>query len=320
MHASDKAIIIPVASGKGGVGKSIFSASLAISLANRGEDTVAVDLDLGGSNLHTYLGMPNNNPGVGDFLKQRLRNLQELIVPTGLKNLRFLPGDGKTPFMANIPTAQRFQLLDELQKIRARYVIVDLGAGTSVNTMNFFGLANNGIIVTTLDTPALMNALVFLRNFMFANILSLTRENQTIKRQLLDTYRQSANRENLSAEAVFDFIASHDEPLALRIKNRCRQFTPRFIYNMGDQPEEIRIAERIGATLQKTLSMQAIPLGLIYYDDAVRRAVRKNEVFLPAHPASRYAKCLAGIVSRLTQTSQASTNMETLLAEAKKNI
>ena len=45
-----------VASGKGGVGKSVLSASLAIGLSQTGPRAVAVDLDQGGANLHTLLG------------------------------------------------------------------------------------------------------------------------------------------------------------------------------------------------------------------------------------------------------------------------
>ncbi|MBQ5646286.1 MAG: P-loop NTPase, partial [Treponema sp.] len=44
--------IIPVASGKGGVGKSLLSANLAIALGQAGKKVVLVDLDLGASNLH----------------------------------------------------------------------------------------------------------------------------------------------------------------------------------------------------------------------------------------------------------------------------
>ena len=299
MKSKTSPVIIPIASGKGGVGKSVFAASLAIALANRGEETVAVDLDLGGSNLHSYLGLPNTNPGVGDYLKRKLDRLNDLIVPTPVANLRFLPGDGKTPFMANISAKQRFLLLDELRQIPARYVVIDLGAGSSVNTMNFFGLSNNGIIVTTLDTPAMMNALVFLRNFMFANIISLARENLEIRRKLLDAYRRPANRENLTVEAVLAEIAQVDGALARRVGKRCSYFQPRLVFNMGDRPEDLAVADRMVATMKKTLSMASSTLGLILYDDTVRRAARKAEAFLPANPDSVYARCLADIVGRL---------------------
>ncbi|HIJ80051.1 MAG: P-loop NTPase [Desulfobulbaceae bacterium] len=320
MALTQKPTIIPVASGKGGVGKSVFAASLAIALARQGQATIALDLDLGGSNLHTYLGLPNTNPGIGDFLKRRLNNFQQLIVPTTIPNLQFLPGDGKTPFMANIPTKQRYLLLDEIMALPARYVIVDLGAGTSINTMNFFGLANNGIMVTTLDTPAMMNALVFLRNFMFANIVSQTKENPAIQKMVLDIYRHPTDRQNLTAQMVYDKIREQQPTLARTIETRCNRFKPRFVFNMGDHPDELKVAGRIEATIRKSLSLNAETLGFIYFDDAVRKAVRKNEIFLPNNPTSSYARCLQNIVSRLTAPSGTSpAPINSLIAEARRS-
>ena len=45
--------IIGVGGGKGGIGKSLLSASLGIDLARRGYRVVLLDADLGGANLHT---------------------------------------------------------------------------------------------------------------------------------------------------------------------------------------------------------------------------------------------------------------------------
>ena len=64
-------VIIPIAGGKGGVGKSLLTANLAIALSRMGRRTIAVDLDLGGANLHHFLGVANKYPGIGDFLVAR---------------------------------------------------------------------------------------------------------------------------------------------------------------------------------------------------------------------------------------------------------
>ena len=159
--------IIPIAGGKGGVGKSLFVANLGISLAEMGQQAVAVDLDLGSSNLHTYLGLPNINPGIGDFLKVKKVSLNDYLMETGVDNFSFLPGDGKSPFMANIPYAQKLRLIREVKKIDARYILVDLGAGSTFNTLDFFGMANSGIIISTFEYSAIMNVLMFLKNFIF---------------------------------------------------------------------------------------------------------------------------------------------------------
>jgi len=79
--------IIPIASGKGGVGKSFVAANLAIALAEQGKKVVVADLDFGASNLHTCLGLNNINPGIGDFLRARTAKLQDLLVTTDVQNL-----------------------------------------------------------------------------------------------------------------------------------------------------------------------------------------------------------------------------------------
>ena len=60
--------IIPIASGKGGVGKSLLSANLAISLGKAGKKVLLVDLDLGASNLHLVIGQQAPKKGIGTFL------------------------------------------------------------------------------------------------------------------------------------------------------------------------------------------------------------------------------------------------------------
>ena len=54
---STKNKILPIAGGKGGTGKSFLVANLSIALAAQGFKVVVIDLDLGGSNLHSYRGL-----------------------------------------------------------------------------------------------------------------------------------------------------------------------------------------------------------------------------------------------------------------------
>ena len=60
--------IIPVASGKGGVGKSLVAANLAIALGKAGKKVIIADLDLGASNLHLVLGQQAPKAGLGTYL------------------------------------------------------------------------------------------------------------------------------------------------------------------------------------------------------------------------------------------------------------
>ena len=112
--------IIPVAGGMGGVGKWFVAANLGTALAKRRHSTILVDLDLGNSNLHILLGIENRHPGVCEFLQKATdQPLANLVVPTGVPNLRFLPGDGRMPFVANITHSQKKTLPRALGELPA---------------------------------------------------------------------------------------------------------------------------------------------------------------------------------------------------------
>lgn len=293
--------VIPIASGKGGVGKSLLAANLAITLAKQGHPTVAVDMDLGGSNLHTYLGIPNKYAGIGDYLKGRKKNLDKLILQTDIPNLKFLPGDGKTPFMANIPSKQRFVLLEKLLTIPTKYLIIDLGAGSTLNTMNFFGMTHKGIMVTTFETPAIMNCMMFLRNFTLANITSLVRGQKKIHDMLVTTFRNPQESGGLRVDPILKMVGEVDKDLAEKIRKKCSLYRPRIIFNMGDHPNELNILGKIDNTLRKNLDMEAEYFGFIFYDEVVRKSVRKNKTIIPNHPESLYAKCTESIAKRIVK-------------------
>lgn len=291
--------VIPIASGKGGVGKSLLAANLAITLAKQGHPTVAVDMDLGGSNLHTYLGIPNKYAGIGDYLKGKKTNLDKLIFQTDIPNLKFLPGDGKTPFMANIPSKQRFILLEKLLSIPTKYLIIDLGAGSTLNTMNFFGMTHKGVMVTTFETPAIMNFMMFLRNFTLANITSLVRQRKKIHDMLVETFRNPRESGGLRVDPILKKVGEIDKGLADTIRKKCKLYRPRIIFNMGDHPNELNILDKIDTTLRKNLDMEAEYFGFIFYDEVVRKSVRKNQTIIPNHPESLYAKCTGSIAKRI---------------------
>jgi len=94
--------IIAVASGKGGVGKSLVSANLAIALTRMKKQVILADLDLGGSNLHLVLGEHVGTRGLGTFLNNSQIGLNQILYPTSWKGLSFIPGEAELPGAANV--------------------------------------------------------------------------------------------------------------------------------------------------------------------------------------------------------------------------
>ena len=296
-----KTTIIPIASGKGGVGKSFLTANLSAGIAELGYSTVVVDLDLGGSNLYTYLGIPNKHPGIGDYLKGKKLKFNDLLVSTGISNLKYIPGDGRTPFMANISYAQRMTLLRKIKQLPARYVLLDLGSGSTFNTLNFFGIAHKGIIVTTSEVPSIMNFLAFLRNFMFYIILNAASHNKEVLKMLITAFRQPIKSEPLTVKSLLNKISDVDSNLAIKAHDLCRNYRPRIIINMGDSADELKILRRIDDILKTRLSIEADYFGFIYYDDVVRRSVQNRETLFAHYPQCIASKSIKHVARRITK-------------------
>ena len=79
--------IIPIASGKGGVGKSLLSANLGIALGKAGKKVVLVDLDLGASNLHLVIG--SHSPKAGIIFPKNRKSAEQVKwnIPNSKNNI-----------------------------------------------------------------------------------------------------------------------------------------------------------------------------------------------------------------------------------------
>jgi len=80
--------VVSVGGGKGGVGKSVVAANLAVAMAQRGARVVLVDADLGAANQHTLFGIARPGPGVEAFLDGSLAELAQAEVESGVPGLR----------------------------------------------------------------------------------------------------------------------------------------------------------------------------------------------------------------------------------------
>lgn len=296
-----KTTIIPVASGKGGVGKTFLTANLAIALAEMGHSTIAIDMDLGGSNLSSFLGLPNRFPGTGDFLKARTAELEELLVPTSTPNLTFIPGEGRTPFLANIPYAQKVRLISRIKTLTADYILLDLGAGTAFNTLDFFRIAPYGLIITTPEYPAVMNMLAFIKNFFLRTIVRSFVKNQPVLDLLRSTFKQPMTTQQLTLEVLQSKISAIDSKAGEVLASLCKNYRPRVIFNMGEEPDEMKIAGQINKSLKKILSLEVDYFGFIFNDPTVRLSVKKQTSFLPDNRKSIAALSIVRIVERIVK-------------------
>jgi flagellar biosynthesis protein FlhG len=154
--------LIAVAGGKGGVGKSMIAANLALALGRLGHRATLVDADLGAPNLHTMLGVVNPEVCLADFLDNRVESLDALKVRVIVPTLTLIPGTSR-PGVANLAKADKARLLHAIACIDADCVVIDVGAGASYNVVDFVAAADHKLFVLTPQLPSLHNAYALLK-------------------------------------------------------------------------------------------------------------------------------------------------------------
>jgi flagellar biosynthesis protein FlhG len=270
-HARCK--ILPVASGKGGVGKSVLVANLGISLASFGQRTVLIDLDLGGSNLHTYLGMKNRHKGIGNFISDKEVTFTDVKIRTPYPNLEFVPGDVLVPGTANMTHGQKRSVIRNIEKLDADYVLLDLGSGSHFNTLDFFLMSNSGLLVSTPQAPAILNAYGFLKNAVFRLLQQTFSSHKGISRFLSDIVKEQQPNSTPSISKILDGVRKISKREVKRGEEAIASLKPSIVVSMADRPEDMEIVQSLRTLIEQNLSVNPICLGFLYYDYIVREAV-----------------------------------------------
>jgi flagellar biosynthesis protein FlhG len=292
--------IIPVGGGKGGVGKSFLAANIAIALAQSGARVIAIDLDLGNSNLHDFLGLPNDKPGLGEYLTSGAHGpLHPLLVETAIPTLKFIPGDGRMPFMANITYHQKRRVIAEIPKLDARYVLLDLSAGTSFNTLDLCLLADSALMVTTPARASIMSVLVFIKNLLLRAINRSIGRDPELLDLLKQAYVQPVDAPLVTVQQLISELDRRDRKAALELRELCRRIRPRLLFNICDEPADLDVIPSIDRTLDEILDLECEHFGCLFFDPAIHKAAKHAWPFLISCPDSASAEAIRRIASRI---------------------
>ncbi len=294
--------IIPIASGKGGVGKSLVAANLAVALAQSGKRVVLADLDLGGSNLHLILGLRAVPVGIGTFFNSPHMDFSQLIIDTDVENLRFIPGDNEIPGMANMKPAHKKILVQNLLSLsETDFLILDLGAGTSANTLDFFLLSSHGILVATPTLTSTLNAYFFLKNAIFRVLENSFTKGSWARRQLDKLVASGTGAQKLYVTRFLEEVKNKD-PESWEIYHQATEnFQPRFLMNMLEDPKDVAKAAKVRRSCREYLGVDLEHLGVIYRDDLQDIALASRLPILLYKPQSVLSQAIYRVADKITQ-------------------
>jgi len=289
-----------VGGGKGGVGKSFLCANIAIELAAMGSKVIAIDLDLGGANLHTCLGQKIPENTLSDYFSRKVLDIKDIITTTDCENLSLISGAQDELGIANLKSSNKNSFLSDLKNLDADYIIFDLGAGTSLNTLDFFISADVGILATLPEPTSIENTYRFLKSCFFRKIQH-SENFYRISHLLKRVSQGKITSLTISPVEMLEEIKKIDIHLYNEFKLELDKINYYLVMNQVRSLSEENLGYSIEKICKKYFGFSVNYLGQISYDPAVWQSIRVKKSLLQRYPNSNSANELKELVAKLYQ-------------------
>jgi flagellar biosynthesis protein FlhG len=266
---------------------------------------VLVDLDLGGSNLHTCLGIKNKHAGIGSLVWKREKALSDLLVETGYDRLWLVPGDGLLPGTANIEWFAKKRILKELQSLPADFVILDLGAGSSYNVVDFFLASSEGLVIVRPEITSVLNAYALLKTVAF-RLLSRSFSDKSPGRAAVNEF--AAVKNEGAGISFLDFArelaARYPEEGGAALE-KLSSLRPAAIMNMGRESGDAELGYRLRDISAKNLGIAVEFSGYLLDDPGVPASVASRRPLLDLDPSAPFSRGLSAVAARIAAQNPA---------------
>lgn len=214
--------IIGIASGKGGVGKTTISANIAVTLAERGNNVMLFDADLGLANAQLALGC--KAPFNFSHVLAGEKSLKEIIVE-GPKGVKLVPGASGIQRLASLSATEVAGIIHSFSELEDEldYFIVDMAAGLSDSVMAFLAACQHRFIVLKNEPSSIADAYatikVMIQDYSLDNIFVIPNSvlSQNEGRHLYRSIN-SVIKNFLGGEVNYLHSISEDEMLLRAIK------------------------------------------------------------------------------------------------------
>jgi len=155
--------ILAIASGKGGVGKTWLSVTLAHLFARAGRHVLLFDGDIGLANVDVQLGLTPQRD-LNSALSGR-HSLEEAITRYEEGGFDIIAGRSGSTSLASLPMEKLHAIATQLADIQKNYdhVLIDLGAGIEQNVQYLAALASRCLVVVTDEPTSLTDAYAFIK-------------------------------------------------------------------------------------------------------------------------------------------------------------
>jgi len=288
-----------IGGGKGGTGKTFVTSCMGTYLAQKENNVVLIDVDIGGANLHSFFGINRPGKSLTNFFENGLP-LQELTVKTGIDNMQMITGDIYSLASDSIKFTQKLKLFRHIMKLNAQYVLIDLGAGSHNNTLDTFLMADKMIAILVPEMIAVENLYHFIKNALFRKVRMSLRA-YGFKEIVEHVWERRERYKVRNIKELIGWLGNSFSYIGDILDKELAGFKIYLILNKVRSPEDIFIGASMKSALLKYLGIDIDFVGYIEYDDSVWRSIRNQHPFMLHYSSSRCTEEIEDFTENLIQ-------------------
>ncbi len=294
--------IWPIGGGKGGSGRSFLTGSLGQLWAALGKKTLVIDLDPGAANLHTLVGVPDPPKGFSDFIHKKISRLEEAVVETPFENLFLISGAHGYFDIANLSYEQKIETLRAILQLDYDRILLDLGAGTSFNTLDFFLISQNGIFIATPEPTSVENIYRLIYAIYLRRIHSCL--NATELRALEDEVgRQFGDGSANNPGCMMKVLARTYLEKYQQLQDEFGAFQFKLIINQLRKQDNAALGLQMTRMIEKHLGLHIEFLGNVAYDEHVHDAICLQVSYLERYPYTKTVSDLREVAKQIVESA-----------------
>ncbi len=286
--------------GKGGIGKSFLSANIAAAISRLGYKVGLIDLDLGGANQHTFFGIDKPAKIIDDFIEHRIKNFTDILLSIPGYNIMLAAGIQNDLKATNFNAGQKSRLFSAIKVLDFDYIIIDIGAGMSISTLDTFNIGANGVLITYPEPTALENCYKFLKSAFLRELRGQVREKEL--KEIVDNIYDGKIIIPTGIKLIDYFRSVYAElaDTAISIMQKHNYF---FILNNATV-EDMELLEHIPFAIKRFYGFNILSLGGLLNDEKIRESIRQMKPYIELFPDSDTTSRIMNIASNIINISK----------------
>ena len=291
INQNERRKILPIASGKGGVGKTLLAINCAIGIASQGRKVLLVDLDVGSANCHTLLGIKNHNIGIGNYALNTDIEFNSIIQKTPYPNLSFISGDCLIPNAATMHAHHHQSIINHITDLPYDYIIIDLPSGGATPTLYDFMRVNSGLLVSTPDLPSILSLYNFMHSALIHHCYDVAEKasKKKIHNYLNETYCAATANNMPKISEILLGIENIDGNISSQLRDEFYAMKPVLIMNRLQEADDLEMAKQVCDLIENNLGIKVETLGAIFEDEAIGNSMHEQKPLMASQedtPAS----------------------------------